>query len=260
MALKFNFLFPVLLWNIFMHASYEDFLRFADAEQANDHILKILYEEFFAHLSPSRQPELIAIGGSPGSGKTAFRKAFIKLDNAHLHDMVEVMVLLPGYQDDLKKIGATKTFEKWWPTARELAQILFQYAIESRYSIIYDRTCGSEGSYEDLLLVRERGYLIHLIGLYVDKDIARERILKREREEGRAMTEEICVEYRSRFSALWPYYLKLVDDATLYETNYEKPSLVYSSRDDSKKSPIYQAFLDEGEPFRDYFRQILLPL
>jgi len=239
-----------------MHASYADFVRYANEQQGhidNEPILKILYEQFLESLSPSSQPFLIAVGGSPGAGKTTFRKTFLKMENVHLHDMDEVMVLLPEYQKDLMAIGAKKAFEKWWPQAREMAQLLVHYAIESEYSIIYDRTCGAEGSYFDLLKAKKRGYHIHLIGLYVDQEKAKERVLKREQEEGRAMTEAILNEYRARFSALWPYYLKLVDEVSLYQTNLMPPVLLFSSSDGVKDTQIYQAFLEEGQPFRDFF-------
>ena len=242
-----------------MDASYADFVRFSEGRQGhreNELVLKSLYEHFLDHLFPSEQPFVVAIGGSPGAGKTTFRKQFLKMDNVHLHDMDEVMVRLPGYQEDVTAIGAKKAFEKWWPTARETAQTLVLYAIESGYSILYDRTCGAEGSYFDLLHAKKRGYHIHLIGLYVDKNVAKERILRRESEEGRVMTETILNEYRARFSALWPYYLGLVDEVTLYQTNLETPMLIFSSKEGVQDVQTYQLFLEEGQPFQDFFSTI----
>lgn len=236
-----------------MHASYADFLQFVEIKQGhkdNEAVLKILYDEFLDGLTPCRQPNLIAVGGSPGSGKTTFRKTFLNMKNVHLHDMDEVMVRLPGYKVDLQAIGAKRAFETWWPKAREISQLLVQFAMESDFSIIYDRTCGAEGSYFDLKQAKERGYAIRLIGLYVDKAVAKERILKREKEEGRVITEAILDEYRARFSALWPYYLELVDEAALYQTNLETPRLIFSSNEGIQDEEAYRAFLLEGESFR----------
>ena len=252
------FLLSLWIGSCALEASYGDFLQFAkDNKMDNEPLLNTLYQEFLHPLTPVENPMLIAIGGGPGAGKTTFRKQFMKTENVHLHDMDEVMIRLPGYQEDLAVIGAKKAFEKWWPTARQFAQILVQYAIQSKYSIIYDRTCGAEGSYDDLLKAKKQGYRIHLIGLYVDKDIAKERVLRREREEGRFMTEEILMEYRSRFSALWPYYLNVVHEASLYQTDLEKPVLIFSSKDGVLDEKIYQAFLQEGEPFHDFFSKKL---
>lgn len=246
----------LLMWNTSMHASYEDFLRVSGGKTSDEAVWRMLYEEFFSDISPCSEPVLIAIGGGPGSGKTTFRRS-LSLANVHVHDMDEVMVRLPGYQTDLKTLGLTKAFEKWWPTAREMAQTLVHYAIESRYSIVYDRTCGAAGSYADLVHAKERGYQIRMIGLYVDKEIALQRILKREQDEGRGMPQEILSEYRARFSALWPYYLKLADEVILYETNSDVSRLIFSSQVDIKDAATYRAFLKEGEPYRDFFSQQL---
>lgn len=250
-------LYLLLLGSIPIQASrYEDFLRFAETRQeynGDESTLKMLYEQFLDGLTPDNQPYLIALGGSSGSGKTTFRKKFLKMENVHLHDMDEVMIRLPGYQEDLPTIGAKKAFEKWWPTARKTAQLLVQYAIESGYSIIYDRTCGAEGSYFDLAFAKQKGYHLQMIGMYTDNAVAKMRILKREQEEGRVITEAIFVEYRARFSALWPYYLNLVDEASLFQTNLETPLLIFSSQDGIQDTQTYQAFLQEGEPFQDFF-------
>lgn len=131
------FLFPLLLlWSVSMHASCADFVRFAEVRQGhkeNASILATLYDHFLGHLSPSDYPFLIAIGGSPGAGKTTFRKQFLKMENVHVHDMDEVMICLPGYQKDVSTIGAKKAFENWWVVAQKIAQILVLYAMESRY-------------------------------------------------------------------------------------------------------------------------------
>ncbi len=244
-----------------MHAALEDFLQFAESRrevEIDGSTIELLYEEFLGNLSPSDQPQLFAIGGSPGAGKTTLRRQ-LKMENVHLHDMDELLIRLPGYQEDLQASGAKKAFEKWWPTAQKIARTLVLYAIESGYSIIYDRTCGTEGSYFDLRLAKARGYHIHLTGLTVDREVAKERILKREREEGRAVTEEILDEYRARFSALWPYYLELVDEIALYQTNPEIPRLIFSSTEGVLDEQSYQEFLRDGDSFRDYFAQKLMP-
>lgn len=252
---RFFIFLLTILWSVALQASYMDFLRFARAHGSceSEVILKPLYDHFLGSLTPSMRPFLIAIGGSPGSGKTTYRKQFLELENTHLHDMDEVMIRLSGYQDDLRAIGAKKAFEIWWPQARAIAQVLVSYAIESNFSIIYDRTCGAEGSYFDLLGAKKRGYYIRLIGLHVDKEIAKERVLKREREEGRVMTEAILNEYRARFSALWPYYLKIADEVILYESGSQIPKLIFSSKNGIQEGDIYEQFLKEGDPFYDFF-------
>ncbi len=243
-----------------METDFQKFIEFANEKQAqeNSFVLEALYDTFLSNLTPQEQPIIFAIGGSPGSGKTTWRRQQNSM-NLHLHDMDEVMICLPDYQKDLASLGPKAAFEKWWPTAQKLARILVQYAIESRYSIVYDRTCGTEGSYFDLLHAKELGYKIQLVGLHVSRETARQRILKREKEEGRTITETILDEYRARFSALWPYYLEIVDEAKLYDTSDGSNRLIFSSQEGIKEPKIYQEFLETGAPFKEYFLKAINP-
>lgn len=239
-------------------ASYDNFLLFAKTQpkQVDETILKDLYATFLQDLTPQEKPFLLAIGGGPGSGKTTFRKQLQDIKNLHLHDMDEVMVRLPGWKKDLALLGPKKAFENWWPTAREISELLVRFAIESRYSILYDRSCGAEGSYLDILRAKQRGYRISFTGLYVDKEIVLKRTMKREKEEGRGMTEAIVNEYRSRFSALWPYYLLLADEIALFDTEKETPKLIFSSASGVQDAQLYQAFLEEGKAFKNFAHQL----
>jgi predicted ABC-type ATPase len=239
-------------------ASYDNFLLFAKThpKQIDETILKDLYVAFLQDLTSQKKPLLIAIGGGPGSGKTTFRKQLQNLKNVHLHDMDEVMVRLPGWKKDFILFGPKKAFENWWPTAREISELLVRFAIESRYSILYDRSCGAEGSYLDILRAKQKGYRISFTGLYVEKETALKRAWKREKEEGRGMTEAIVNEYRSRFSALWPYYLLLADEIALFDTEKETPRLIFSSASGIENAQLYQAFLEEGEAFKIFANQL----
>ena len=169
--------------------------------------------------------------------------------------MDEVLICLPGYQKDLMALGPVEAFEKWWPTARKVADILVQYAVKKKYSILYDRTCGAEGSYFALIRAKKLGYQISFNGFCIEPDVALSRISKREKETGRAITSEIFEEYRSRFSALWPYYLDFADAADLYETSNDEPRKIFSLHDGVKDPVRYKAFLEEGESFLDFFHE-----
>ncbi len=203
---------------------------------------------FFRNLTPEERPFLLAIGGGPCSGKTTWRRKMqAELKNYFLHDMDEVMVRLPGYQEDFRILGGKVAFEKWWPFARELSEEWVRLAIKSHYCILYDRTCGAESSYQDLLQAKSEGYTIRLVGLTVDRCVAIERAMTREQAEGRVITEEIIDEYRRRFSALWSKYLAFVDEALLYDTTNEPPKLIFSSKDGCVDPILYEKFLAEGK-------------
>ncbi len=65
------------------------------------------------------------------------------------------------------------------------------------------------------------------------------------------------MESRSRFSALWPYYLQFVDEAILYQTDLGTPRLLFSSKDGVQDDHGYQMFLEEGESFKIFFHKQL---
>ncbi len=197
------------------------------------------------------RPMLIAIGGGPASGKTTWRcKLQGETQNYFLHDMDEVLVQLSGYQEDLTILGGRGAFEKWWPTARTLAEEQVRAAIDAHTPILYDRTCGAESSYRDLLRAKEEGYFIRLIGLTVDRSVASARVNARAMATKRVVTEEIIDEYRARFSALWPKYLAFADEAFLYDTTYDPPLLIYSSKEGVIDPVLYEKFLQEGAKIR----------
>jgi predicted ABC-type ATPase len=210
-----------LLLPIFVRANEENFLQHMKAENSEmRQIYSKLYEVFLKDITPQENPILFAIGGSPGAGKTTWRQqVYGQMTNVHLHDMDEVLVRLPGYQKDLELKEPKEVFEKWWPLAREISEKLVQYAIESKYSIVYDRTCGAEGSYFHFIHAKNQGYHISLIGLCIDADLAYARVAEREKQTKRGMTQAIVDEYRARFSALWPHYLLLANEVALYESN-----------------------------------------
>lgn len=248
-----------LLLPIFCIANEENFLQYIKVENSEmQQIYRDLYAVFLRDLIPQENPSLFAIGGSPGAGKTTWRQhVYSQMVNVHLHDMDEVLIRLPGYQKDLALGEPILAFQKWWPTAREISEKLVQYAIESRYPIIYDRTCGAEGSYFDLAQAKKRGYRISLIGLCIDVDLAYIRVAEREKKTKRAMPRAIVDEYRARFSALWPYYLLLANEAALYESNEEEFRLIFSSTEGIIDPIRYKSFLSEGECFKAFFEEKL---
>jgi predicted ABC-type ATPase len=247
----------LLLLPIFGNANEEGFLQYIKVENAElQQVYRDLYAEFLKDLTPQKNPLLFAIGGSPGAGKTTWRQhMYSEMTNVHLHDMDEVLIRLPGYQKNLVLGEPKLAFEKWWPTAKEISVKLVQYAIESKYSIIYDRTCSTEGSYFHFIQAKKQGYHISLIGLCLDADLAYERVAEREKRTKRVMPQEILDECRARFSALWPYYLLLADEIALYESNEREFRLIFSSNDGPSDPIRYESFLNEGESFKTFFQQ-----
>ena len=233
-------------------ADRSDFLTFVKpVDDRSKEIYQKFYRLFLDGLTSQKKPCVIVFAGGPGSGKTTHRRsAQLKLEKAHVHDMDEILIRLPEYQKDLQSEGPKVAFEKWWPLAREIADALVQYAIRLNYFILYDRTCGAEGSYFDLLKAKNSGYRVLMNGYSVDASVALERIAQREEGLGRTVTKEMVLEYRARFSALWPHYLSFVDEAHLYDTSGSHPKELFSLEKGVKDPFLYQAFLEEGKAYR----------
>jgi predicted ABC-type ATPase len=224
-------------------ADLGDFLKFANAPE-NETLLTDLFHRYLEGLAAEDRPLLLAIGGGPGSGKTTLRKKIQETkSNIHIHDMDEVRMRIPGFLDDAKQHGALYAFEKRWSFSRDMAEILVRFAIKQRYSILYDRTCGAEGSYEDLKEAKRRGYRVTLVGLYASAEIAIERTKLRSEY---AITEEAVREYLARFSSFWPRYLSFVDEAFLYDSSQPDLRLIFSSEKGALDLRLYDQFLHEA--------------
>ncbi len=249
----------LLICNMLMAASYEDFVDFVKTKAPSFHdeeLWRMFYDTFLEGLTPSESPFLYAIGGGPASGKTTLRNQ-CHFSNVHLHDMDEIVVRLPEYKRDCVLLGLEAAFDKWFPTAREIADTMAEFALANRYSILYDRTCAAERSYYDILRASQLGYRVSLIGLCLDLQKALDRARRRAVDGGRALSEPLIREWHARFSAIWPYYLRFVQDVSLYDTGGPTPRLIYSSELGVQDPILYQQFLDDGAPFEAHYNHHL---
>ena len=242
--------------------AYENFLKFIAEEEgvvyADQHkvIIKNLYKDFLVGLKSQKKPIFVAIGGSPGAGKTTYRKS-LDLTQQHIHNVDEVMSRLPEYKEDLLVIGAKAAFAKWVVFSRRMSQLLLRFAMKSAFNVIYDRPCGREENVEDFLFAKKHGYYVRLVGFYIPLEIARQRVLIREFQEGRGVPDNILVDDHARFSAIWKYLLPLVDEASLYSSSQRILTLIFSSKQGVVDEKLYQEFLQGGELFVDHFAKIL---
>ncbi len=227
----------------------EKFLSFVTGQQGIEYVtmnhmeLTLMHDAFLDHLTPQEMPMFIAIGGSVGAGKTTYRKKIMD-KNMCLCSADEVMSKLPSYQQNMKIFDAETAFQMASPTASLLAHIILQFAIKSKYSIIYDRTCSEEKHLKALAEVKEQGYRIKFVGLYVEEKIAMQRVLAREKIEGRSIPETVLRKSRKGFCTLWPDYLKLANEAVLYNANQEALSIIFSSTIGVIDADCYQNFLN----------------
>lgn len=213
-------------------------------------LIELLFREFFSNLNSPLHPKLIVLGGAPGAGKTTYRKKFLNLPNFHVHDMDEVLIRLPGYQEDCKQHGIKAAFEKWWPIAQKISNAMVRFAFRHQYNVIYDRTCGTEESFLDLKHIHDaKQYHITIYGFLISEETALTRVKEREKNENRTVTPEITTEYSRRFSALWPFYINIANEAYLLNNNTGfECSRVFERIDKAER--IFNL---------DHYKQFLLP-
>lgn len=231
------------------YRSFEQFALSKGVSEARKDALLILFDRFLNQLTSDEHPFLIAVGGAPGSGKTTYREHFLQIPNTYVHDMDEVMRCLPGYAIYENEFGHREAYRQWLSCAKEMTQLLTEFALQSNYSIVYDRTLCSEDAYNNLSNAKQRGYYVHLVGLYVDKNTAIERIKRRESKNKKGMIwlgSDTLNQYRKRFSQLWGGYLSFVDEACLYSTQNDQLELVYSLKEGVVNPVVYRQFLEES--------------
>ncbi len=151
---------------------FKDYIQNETDLKLEENVIEKLFKEFFADLNFSSHPKLVVLGGSPGSGKTTYRRRFLNLSDFHVHDMDEVLVRLPGYKEDCEQIDIKNAFEQWWPIAQKIANVMVRFAFKHQYNVIYDRTCGTEESFLDLKRIYEgKRYHITIYGFWVSEEI-----------------------------------------------------------------------------------------
>jgi len=237
--------------NVVTFEGFQDFIVGHTSAQVTLAEYQIIYKALLGGLTQSEQPKLIIFGGGPGTGKTTYRMHhFGSFENTHVHDMDEVLVRLDGYQKDLQTLGAKKAFVNWWRTARSIADQLVQYAFEHKLNVAYDRTCGAQGSFDDLQhAVQKRGYKATMYAFSIPEEEAIRRVQERAKVAGRTVTQELIREYARRFSGLFEAYLGFIDYVYLFYNNEE----IFVKTDDQIEiiqPDIYQRFLDSGSEYR----------
>ena len=194
-------------------------------------ILRLIYNTHFTDIKPNKNSKIIILGGGSGTGKTTYRKNYLRkglAENYYVHDVDEILLLLPGYQEALKKDNPEMAFKTWIPIAQQIANSMMEFAVKNKFNVVYDHTCRTEASYFALKHAHDMGYFITLYGFYTEEEKALQRVQERATREQRSISKDIVCEYLYRFSTLWPQYLKFVDEAFLLNNNELEQKIVFS--------------------------------
>ncbi len=136
--------------------------------------------------SPLDLPILYAMVGIPASGKTTFltdqKKKGALPQSYYSHDPDKVMETLPGYQSDLKAMGAEAAKKRWEMPVREFVDnTLFPKAISSRFNIVMDMGLCRSQIIQMIQECKTSGYQVRMHFIYCDLPVAIQRSRQRNR-------------------------------------------------------------------------------
>jgi predicted ABC-type ATPase len=173
--------------------------------------IALIHDHFLSHVTPQKKPTLFATCGIPGAGKSYFVDSKIKAgefpSNAYILNPDRVMIALPEYQDDVKTMGAQKSYEKWELPARELAYTMAETAMDMKANIIKDMGCANPLSLKLIKQLKNKLYCIKMYYIHCEVSVAFDRINQRDFQIAKN-------EVRQRFKLLedlLPHYQSLAD-------------------------------------------------
>lgn len=176
----------------------------------------------------SDTPFFIHTLGFPGSGKTAVvhkiaEKFAEKFASAELIIFDDIMQSMPSYINEGDKVAAFETCEL---PARIAGYHLIEDLIAKGSNIIFEHS-GSRADHVELLgFAKSKGYLIIIVDIQVDKDIAKSRLQERERRDGRYVPphyvdarEKVIVELRPQYKQIADTWIDVENSGNLEDIN-----------------------------------------
>jgi predicted ABC-type ATPase len=152
---------------------------------------KKIVDEYVRSFPSQEQPEIFFMGGGTASGKSTIRDIHLeehyKAEEVIIIDCDEVKKRIPEYQrlnKRTKETAASLVHQE----SSDINNVILAYALEHRFHIAFDGTMKDYEYYYKLINeIKERGYLVFAVIIYVPLEIAfeREAIRGEIEEEGR---------------------------------------------------------------------------
>lgn len=148
-------------------------------DNAHAKIFKEIKEDIFEDKLPVENPAVIIIGGQPGSGKTVL----LNLGDEGLEHEVKINVdVIRAYHPLIEEI-----FEKYKQDfvehtrhdADKWTRELFDYATDNKYNTSLEMSLRTANICKTLRPLKEKGHIIHIKVMAVNRNISRYRTLNR---------------------------------------------------------------------------------
>ena len=173
---------------------------------------------FQSRASKSQQPRFVQVGGIPGAGKTTFCQQ-AHWDNGLFISFDKIMEMLPGYRQDLYKLGTAAAFEKWEIPARVIGYELLHRSIEKKYNICLEHSGVNTPHIQLVKSLKKCGYTTELYFILCQPDLAYRRALEREKKTQRHTSREMIDKRYSLVQTYLPEYRQIVDKMYIYDTS-----------------------------------------
>jgi predicted ABC-type ATPase len=169
-------------------------------------------------------PKAYLMGGGGASGKgvvleTMVAKGRIPHENVVHLDPDAIKTQIPQYKE-IVAAGDSRAAAVVHEDSSQLAKTILERAIATRLNIVYDVTLGNPGKAIHLIHeVKAAGYEVHLYGVTADADVAVARNASRAGQTGRYVPVDMQLTAHRGFSEGFERYVRLVDEAVLFDTN-----------------------------------------
>ena len=201
-----------------------EILQIRDLPQLPSHLKTRLQSPYCLPLiTAPTQPQLIAIGGGPGAGKSFFYEylnQYAQLPDGYiLHDPDALLQSIPEYHEDYNQdpIGA---FQRWELLARRMSHELLLEALVNGHSVVYVRTLAYADSL-DLIDYCKRvlGYKVTIHLLTCPVDLAIQRAIARQDALNRHLSSELIIQRHKTVTAHLPRLRKMADHYFQYDNS-----------------------------------------
>jgi len=179
-----------------------------------------IIESFFEGKQPVENPEMIFLGGLPGSGKTSAMRG--RMDNYVVLDADEVKKQLPEYEGwNAPLLHGESAI---------LAQMVFDKAIQGGYNIVNDGTLRNKDLALDLLTqAKQAGYSTKIVFVGATIKTALSRMLKRFKETSRFIDPAFYVAVAGNPAKTFHTIKDMADAYEVWDNNGDKPTLMEST-------------------------------
>ncbi|MDD3030261.1 MAG: zeta toxin family protein [Alphaproteobacteria bacterium] len=183
-------------------------------------------------------PVLIHTAGVPGAGKSSFARALARrLDPITLLAFDAIMEAIPSYRTMANKEEA---FARYELPARAAGYWLVRELIAKKADILFDHSASFPKHVDLLRFAKGAGYSIVFVYVRTPSKIAKERILARQRKEGRHTPLSYVDERLTIIEALLDRYKRLADVYAVIDNDTHRDDLSFFANEAQKLAEKFQ--------------------